>query len=101
MKKSRKLIMKKFFLIAATLFTGVIIIIYFFYMNFRNERLNELTLGSEVIETSHGIIEYQITGESGPVILFLHGTTGGYDSGFSWPGCRVLTVSGRVSPYTS
>lgn len=72
---------------------GIIVITYFFYLNFRNERFKELELGSEIVQTSYGPIEYQIIGESGPVILFLHGTPGGYDIGFSWPGYRMLTVS--------
>jgi len=85
--------MKKIYFIVVTLFVGIIVITYLFYLSFRSERLKELELGSEVVQTSYGPIEYQIIGESGPVILYLHGTTGGYDAGFSWPGFRVLTVS--------
>ena len=85
--------MKKIYYIVVTLFVGIIVITYLFYLSFRNERFKELELGSEIVQTSYGPIEYQIIGESGPIILFLHGTTGGYDAGFSWPGYRVLTVS--------
>ena len=37
--------------------------------------------------------EYQLVGDSGPVLLFLHGTPGGYDQGTSVPEVRVLTPS--------
>ena len=85
--------MKKIYYIAAIIFVGTIVITFLYYISFRNERLNELESGSQLVATLRGPLEYQITGESGPVILFLHGTTGGYDSGFPWPGYRVLSVS--------
>ncbi|TDI69532.1 MAG: alpha/beta hydrolase [Bacteroidetes bacterium] len=85
--------MKKIFYIAAILLVGSIVITYVFYLSYRNERLGELESRSQLIQTSHGPIEYQLSGESGPVILYLHGIPGGYDAGFSWPGYRVLSVS--------
>lgn len=45
------------------------------YVDFREN----LTSRSEIALTSKGEVEYQILGDDGPVILFLHGTPGGYD----------------------
>ena len=85
--------MKKISYISVIILVGIIVITYFVYKSFRNERLSELETGSQVAETPRGPLEYQIFGKTGPVILFIHGTSGGYDSGFPWPGYRVLSVS--------
>lgn len=82
--------MKKTLYIVGILSAGIVLIIYLFYMSFRNERMNELELGSEIVQISKGPIEYQITGDFGPVILFMHGAPGGYDAGFSWLGIECL-----------
>ena len=42
----------------------------------------ELDAGSRIAETSRGPVEYALEG-SGPVILALHGSMGGYDSGLA------------------
>jgi len=53
---------------------------YATYAMWRADRLTELATESRVVDTATGQIEYVLKGESGPVMLFLHGTPGGYDS---------------------
>ena len=50
---------------------------YYFYFKF--SFLNNLTVNSEIVETSLGTVEYTLKGDDGPVLLFIHGTPGGYD----------------------
>jgi len=69
------------------------LITYGFYSSYRSERLDTLKANSKVVETSAGRIEYRLVGDSGPVVLFLHGTPGGYDQTTALPGFRVLTPS--------
>ena len=38
-----------------------------------------LKANSETVETSLGSVEYTLKGNNGPVLLFIHGTPGGYD----------------------
>ena len=69
------LIMKKFtFLLLAIL---VFFPSYYFY--FKYSFLNNLKANSETVETSLGSVEYTLKGNNGPVLLFIHGTPGGYD----------------------
>jgi pimeloyl-ACP methyl ester carboxylesterase len=57
------------------------------------ERRAQLGNGSTVAQTASGPIEYRIVGDAGPVIVFLHGAPGGYDTPWSLPGYRVLMPS--------
>jgi len=66
---------------------------YFFYLSFRTEQLAYLNENSRIAQTSAGKIEYQLIGDDGPFVLFLHGTPGGYDQGITMEGARVLTPS--------
>ena len=50
------------------------------YRSWKRNLLRALNENSEVATTSRGEIEYVLKG-SGPVILFLHGSPGGYDQG--------------------
>ena len=50
---------------------------YYFY--FKYSFLNNLKASSETVETSLGSVEYTLKGNDGPVLLFIHGTPGGYD----------------------
>ena len=77
---------------AALLLIGAAVIVLS-YTSFRSERLDALVSGSLVADTAVGKIEYQLTGDSGSVLLFLHGTPGGYDQTTSMPGFRVLAPS--------
>ena len=54
--------------------------IYISYRGWKRNLLKTLNENSEVATTSRGEIEYILRG-SGPVILFLHGSPGGYDQG--------------------
>ncbi|HIG42913.1 MAG TPA: alpha/beta hydrolase [Gammaproteobacteria bacterium] len=69
------------------------VVTYIFYSSFRDEQLDLLASGSQIADTSAGPIEYQMVGNTGPVLLFLHGTPGGYDQAPPTPGFRVLAPS--------
>lgn len=69
------------------------LIVFFSYASYRDERLGTLESNSQIAETSAGPIEYRMDGDSGPIVLFLHGTPGGYDQSTSMEGYRVLTPS--------
>ncbi len=51
------------------------------YVLWMNASIARLEAGSQVVMTPRGRVEYAISGTEGPVILFLHGTPGGYDQG--------------------
>jgi pimeloyl-ACP methyl ester carboxylesterase len=66
---------------------------YIAFANFKNEHLDALKSGSQIIQTNNGPIEYQIVGSSGPVVLFLHGSPGGYDQAIAIPEYTVVVPS--------
>lgn len=78
-------------------FLGILILIpllaFVFYTLDSNKRLLELQNKSRLVETALGPMEYQIIGEEGPVLLYLHGTPGGYDLHWSLEGMRILVPS--------
>ena len=68
------------------------------YVTSRHRILDALDDAGQIAETAVGPIEYGIVGDSGPVILFAHGTPGGFDqtpffSAVGFEGYRVLTPS--------
>ena len=63
------------------------------YSNFSEERLTAIKTGSKILDTAAGPMEYQQIGNKGPVLLFLHGTPGGYDQAVPIEGMRVLAPS--------
>ncbi len=65
----------------------------FSYNSFRSDRLEELRSGSQVIETRAGPIEYVLEGDGDQVVLFVHGTPGGYDQRFGLDSFQVLAPS--------
>ena len=77
----------------------ITIVTFASYSSFRSENLAALEAGSQIAETSAGPIEYQIVGDTGSVLLFLHGSPGGYDGGSALTemegleGFRILTPS--------
>ena len=77
----------------------ITIVTFAFYSSFRSENLAALEAGSQIAETAAGPIEYQIIGDTGSVLLFLHGSPGGYDGGSALTemegleGFRILTPS--------
>jgi pimeloyl-ACP methyl ester carboxylesterase len=66
---------------------------YLFYSSYRSDRLDSLESNGLIAQTSAGPVEYQLVGDAGPVVLFLHGTPGGHDQAVSIPEYRVLTPS--------
>ena len=69
----------------------------FNYLEEKEQALQQLAEGSDIIQTRLGEIEVSIAGE-GPAVLSLHGTGGGYDMGlaFCFPEewlIRVVKVS--------
>jgi pimeloyl-ACP methyl ester carboxylesterase len=53
------------------------------YMGWRKRALAQLQEESRIVETRLGLIEYSVTG-SGPAVLILHGSPGGYDMGVAF-----------------
>jgi pimeloyl-ACP methyl ester carboxylesterase len=86
---------KKISLSVLAFLLAIIAITFIFYSIDRSNRLAVLESESQVIETAAGQIEYKLYGDSGPVVLSLHGTPGGYDQIglFTIPGFRVLAPS--------
>ncbi len=85
--------LKKTCLGLLTLFFVSFIFAYFTYAGFRDKQLEILLSNSQVAETSVGPIEYRLVGDYGPMVLFLHGTPGGYDQIDELPGIRILAPS--------
>lgn len=68
------------------------------YAFWRTDRLEMLAAQSHIVDTASGPVQYSLQGEEGPVILFLHGTPGGFDHNpfftpHALPGFRQLTPS--------
>ncbi len=61
------------------------------YRRWKEKLLLHLQSTSRLLETSRGAVEYSLEGD-GPVILFLHGTPGGYDQGI--PMARSMGLNG-------
>ena len=84
---------KKISLSFLTIIVLAFVIAYVIYLDFRREQLGFLVSGSQVVNTSAGPIEYQTSGGSGPILLFLHGTPGGYDQLGALSGFRFIAPS--------
>ena len=67
--------MKKFIYFLLAIFVSFTS--YYFY--FKYSFLSNLKANSETVETNLGSVEYTLKGNNGPVLLFIHGTPGGYD----------------------
>jgi pimeloyl-ACP methyl ester carboxylesterase len=63
------------------------------YFSFSGPHLSALESGSQIANTAVGPVEYQIIGDSGPVVLRVHGTPGGYQKADAIEGRRVLAPS--------
>ena len=59
-------------------FLALALIVVGLFLRWRQKEAARLQAGSQLIQTSKGLIEYSTFG-SGPVVLVLHGTIGGYD----------------------
>lgn len=69
------------------------------YRSWLSQEAVTLEAGSQVAETAAGPVEFVLEGDSGPVLLGLHGTPGGYDQldgmgeAINAGGLRLLRVS--------
>lgn len=79
------------------LLLALVLVVAYQYTDFRRERLAQLESTRHVVDTAAGPVEYSLVGDAGPVILFLHGTPGGFDANPFFkgdiPGYRRLTPS--------
>ncbi|WKZ35134.1 MAG: alpha/beta hydrolase [Anaerolineales bacterium] len=81
--------------------TILIAFVGFRFWRWSDERNRVIDEGSQIANTSRGSIEYTLFGETGPVVLSIHGVMGGYDFGLGTAqmleldkaGFRVLSVS--------
>lgn len=73
----------------------------FRFWRWSDERNRAIDEGGQIANTSRGSIEYILVGETGPVVLSIHGVMGGYDFGLGiaqmveldQAGFRILSVS--------
>lgn len=68
------------------------------YLRWKELQMKRLQAESQVLVTARGPVEYSIEG-TGPVVMILHGTMGGYDAGRAYAhamglrGCTLLSLS--------
>ena len=81
--------------VLAIVIVAIALAVAFRYLKWRSSMLQTLSDGSQVVETSVGLVEYVLKGESGPVTLFLHGMPGGYNQApaLQREGTRLLAPS--------
>jgi pimeloyl-ACP methyl ester carboxylesterase len=73
---------------------GATTVAFLRYSSESSDRYAALLAGGEIAATEAGPIEYLLKGDQGPVLLFLHGTPGGYDQApDADAGYRVLAPS--------
>lgn len=79
----------------------LIALVGFRFWQWSDQRNRAIDEGSQIANTSQGSIEYTLVGETGPVVLSIHGVMGGYDFGLGTAqmleldkaGFRILSVS--------
>jgi len=92
---SRRLAIPAVLILVALALSAVVLIQYGRAMRRARERTS---VGSQIVQTSHGPVEYADVG-SGPPVLVAHGAGGGYDQGLDFAGAlvargyRVIAVS--------
>lgn len=84
--------------ILLTLLGGLAVLVVvtgYFYVTDSKKRIEALQANGTVIETSVGLVEYQAIGsKSDNVLLFFHGTPGGYEQSVgAVDGAQVITLS--------
>ncbi len=87
--------MKSVLVILGGLLAVVVVAVGVYYLTDSGQRIETLRDGGTLAETSAGPVEYQLTGSGdGNVLLFFHGTPGGYDQGLGTDtSTRVLSIS--------
>lgn len=89
-----------FFIIALVfiIFSGIVVIFTHYSHDIRAARQHIDSLGSQVIETKYGQVEYSLVGEGNPVLV-VHGAMGGFDQGLflahstGIPNSQTISVS--------
>jgi len=85
-------------ILVGSLVIGLFVLVYANYQGDIRQARERISVGSQMIETACGQIEYAVVGD-GPPVLVVHGAGGGYDQGldFSKPlvqsGFRVIAMS--------
>jgi pimeloyl-ACP methyl ester carboxylesterase len=64
----------------------------------RRVAMARLSTGGQIIRTRCGLVEYVVVGDSGPVVLLLHGGLGGWDQGVAF-GVDLLSRQGSNPDY--
>lgn len=57
----------------------LVLVVLLTYFTSSKQLLAQLDAASKIVQTSAGPVQYALSGDGGPVILFLHGTPGGFD----------------------
>jgi pimeloyl-ACP methyl ester carboxylesterase len=90
---------RRFFLFGALVVLVLVAGLFVSYRSWISDQTAVLEAGSEIAETALGPIEYVLEGDTGPVLLGVHGTPGGYDQlggigeTINEGGMRLLRVS--------
>jgi pimeloyl-ACP methyl ester carboxylesterase len=86
------------FFLVCTLFIGIAVVVFLYARDIHAARKRLDSLGSQMIETACGPIEYARVGEGYPVLV-VHGAIGGFDQGLflsrniGLPNIQVISVS--------
>ena len=84
---------RKILLSIASILAVACLLVAFNYFNFVGPFKANLANQSQVIDTDKGPIEYIRRGNTGPLVLFLHGTPGGYDQAPAEAEYRMIAPS--------
>jgi pimeloyl-ACP methyl ester carboxylesterase len=85
-------------LLMGSLAAGLLVFVYANYQRDIRQARERISVGSQIVETPSGAIEYAVAGD-GPPVLVVHGAGGGYDQGLDYArmlvqgGFRVIAVS--------
>ena len=87
--------MKRVVLCLAGVLAMVIIVVGMYYISDSKQRIEALQANGTLVETSVGLVEYNaVGGSSDNVLLFFHGTPGGYEQSIgAVEGAQVITLS--------
>ena len=83
---------------AGLLLAGLLVLVYASYQRDMRQARERVSVGSQVVETPCGQIEYAVAGDGLPVLV-VHGASGGFDQGLDFAkglvqgGFRVIAMS--------